>query len=122
MQGFFLVAFPEELFPNNWLESSVPVFFDFRGVSPTDPPDVVREGLWCLLPGRAEGNAVVIAISRPTFVAEASSHPILLPAHEIVSNFAQQVRQQRANKEVAIEARQNYYQRQWMPRRRRARL
>jgi len=94
--GAFLAPHPDKCFPAAWLESTVPVFFDFKEIAAPDSPDATRELLWCLLPGRAAGNAVVIAISRPDFVLEASNHPTLLPAHEIVKNFARQIEGQRA--------------------------
>jgi competence protein CoiA len=99
LKGFFLKAHPEECFPAAWMESSVPVLFDFRGTAPTEPSDVTRELLWCLLPGRAEGYAVVAAISRSDFVQVVSSRANLLPvpAHELVSTVALQIQQQRAN-------------------------
>jgi hypothetical protein len=52
IQGHFLLAFPDECFPAMWLDSSVPVIFDFRGVDEGQPPDEFRDTLWCLLPGR----------------------------------------------------------------------
>lgn len=94
--GVFLLPFPAEwCFPPEWLESSVPVFFDFRGVASTDPQDPEREHLWCVLPGRAEGYAVVLAITYPGFVARSSSRSQLLPAQEIVNAFAEHIREER---------------------------
>jgi hypothetical protein len=62
-----------------WLDSSVPVIFDFRGVDESQPPDAFGDGLWCLLPGRAEGRAVVVGMSREDFVKVAQSRPSCLP-------------------------------------------
>jgi hypothetical protein len=97
--GVFLLYF-EECLPANWLESSVPVFFDFRGVAQTDSPDQNCEPLWCLLPGRAEGNAVLIAITYTGFVERSSSRSQLLPAQQIVSSFREHIRQQRAKDDM----------------------
>ena len=93
-KGCFLLPSPEQCFPVDWVGSSVPVFFDFRGTAQTDLPDGTGEPLWCLLPGRAEGLAVVIEITCTGFVARSSSHSQLLPAQEIVSSFAEELRQQ----------------------------
>jgi hypothetical protein len=87
MQGYFLLAFPDECFPTMWLDSSVPVIFDFRGVDASQSPDVFRDALWCLLPGRAEGSAVVVGMSREEFVKVAQSRSQLLAAQEIVTLF-----------------------------------
>jgi competence protein CoiA len=83
--GYYLLAFPDECFPAMWLDSSVPVIFDFRGVNESQPPDVFRDGLWCLLPGRAEGSAVVVGMSREEFVKVALSRRQLLPVQEILA-------------------------------------
>jgi competence protein CoiA len=90
-QGYFLLAFPDECFPAMWLDSSVPVIFDFRGVDESQPPDVYRDTLWCLLPGRAEGSAVVVGMSREQFVNVAPSRPQLLEVQELLTGFAQYI-------------------------------
>src|SRR5215813_10548235 len=95
VQGYFLLAFPEECFPAMWLDSSVPVIFDFRGVHESRATDVCRDTLWCLLPGRAEGSAVVVGMSREQFVEVAPSRPRLLPVQEIMTVIAQHIRQLR---------------------------
>lgn len=87
LQGHFLLAFPEECFPKKWLDSSVPVIFDFRGTDENHAPDVFRDTLWCLLPGRAEGSAVVVGMSREEFVKVAPSRPQLLPVQETLALF-----------------------------------
>jgi hypothetical protein len=92
----FLVPRPENCLPPDWLASSALVLFDFLSIAPIDPPDVKRKHLWCLFPGRAEGNAVLVALSREDFVAAASNSRQLLPAHEIVVAVGQQIRQQQA--------------------------
>ena len=85
--GYFLVHFPDECFPAAWVESSVEVIFDFQGTPPTDPQDEKRNTLWCLLPGRARRCAVVIGISRQTFITRLLKQPRLMPepAHEFVT-------------------------------------
>ncbi|MDR2907489.1 MAG: hypothetical protein LBU91_05830 [Bacteroidales bacterium] len=92
-QGFYLVNFPDKVFPKNWLESSVSVIFDFQGV--TQEQDI----LWCLLPGRAEGYAVVVAMLRKDFVDITINRSQFLLSgkdpHEIVSLFANAIRQDR---------------------------
>ena len=95
-QGYFVLAFPEECFPTMWLDSSVPVIFDFRGVDEHALPDVWRDGLWCLLPGRAEGHAVVVGMSREQFVAIAPSRPQLLLVQDTMTAFTQYIREMRA--------------------------
>ena len=76
-KGYFLNANPAKCFPAAWIGSPSPVVFDFQGAAPNEPSDVARELLWCLLPDRVEGNAVVIAMSRRDFVTVSSSRPNL---------------------------------------------
>jgi len=86
--GIFLINFPDECFPGAWLESSVEVIFDFQGNSIIDPLDVVRNTLWCLLPGRGNTRyAVVIGISRQDFITTIMKQHRLLqdPAREIIN-------------------------------------
>jgi competence protein CoiA len=87
IKGHFLLAFPDECFPAMWLGSSAPVIFDFRGVNEGQPPDEFRDTLWCLLPGRVAGSAVVVGMSREQFVEVAPSRPQLLPVQEILAFF-----------------------------------
>ena len=99
--GCFLLAFPDECFPAMWLDSSVPVIFYFRGVDESQPSDAFRDGLWCLLPGRAEGSALIVAMSREQFVEVASSRPQLLDVQELLKGFAQYIRELRAANTLA---------------------
>lgn len=97
----FLVHFPEECFPSAWLASSVPVIFDFRGVTTTDPPDEMRELIWWLLPNRAGRNAVAQAMSRTDFVQIVSNHQnILQEAHRIINDFEVRIQKQRVQQEL----------------------
>lgn len=90
-EGVFLVMFPDEYFSATWVHSAKPVFFDFKGILPLDPPDDMRELLWCLLPGRLEGFAVVVAMRRENIVEEATINSDLVEAlqkgHVIAGNF-----------------------------------
>lgn len=95
-QGFFLVHFPEECFPTAWVESSVMVIFDFQGTLPLDPNDGMRNALWCLLPGRTKRCALMVAISRQTFITTTTKQPRLLPdpLNEYLSAYDKRFAQQ----------------------------
>ena len=67
--GYFLSASPEACFPDNWLGSSVPVFFDYQASSK-------RDDLWCLFPRRADGLYVVSCVTQRHFVDFSSAGPI----------------------------------------------
>jgi hypothetical protein len=85
IQGCFLLASPDKCFPTIWLDSSVPVIFDFQGVGEGQPPDEFRDGLWCLLPGRAAGSAWVVGMLREQFVEVAPSRSQLPVVQEILA-------------------------------------
>ncbi len=82
VDGYFRLYFPDECFPESWLESSKPVYFDFQGITPLDQSDEMRASLWCLLPGRVDQCAVVASISRKQFIDFSSNNPHLLPTRD----------------------------------------
>jgi competence protein CoiA len=100
MKGFFLASFSEEFLPSAWLESKVPVIFDFRGFIPSETLDMMRESLWCLLPGRAEGRAVIGRFARASFVSGASDRAQLLRPHEFIESFTRILRRERYRGEL----------------------
>jgi competence protein CoiA len=71
----FVTEFPNEVFPANWLKNSVPIIFDFLGIS-TDIADEIKNTLWCLVP-RVEGKTYVIRIKRETFIKTTLNFPTL---------------------------------------------
>lgn len=80
-QGFFFVEFPDEVFPKNWLESSVPIIFDFLGLS-ADTTDKIRNTLWCLLPQRVANQAIIVGLRREDFVQTTHNRGQLFPKKE----------------------------------------
>lgn len=108
--GFYLVPFPDECFSTTWLESSVPVVFDFLGDTPViSPQDDMRELLWCLLPGRAGRYAVLAHIMRNEFLARTLNHPQLFqePANRIVDILAKLIQQEQAQRAAILLQRAN---------------
>jgi hypothetical protein len=84
-RGIYTVAFPGECFPPNWLDCRAPAFFDFAGAEPVAPDATpVERHLWGLLPGRAEGHGVVVALDRRGLVRAAHERPQILDAAQIV--------------------------------------
>lgn len=70
--GIFLANFPDECFPSNWLGSSVPVIFDFRGTESIDDLKSTRNTLYCLFPVQmGRESAVVAEIPRNAFINSA---------------------------------------------------
>ncbi|RUW44740.1 MULTISPECIES: competence protein CoiA family protein [unclassified Mesorhizobium] len=117
MNGVFTVADPKNCFPSGWLSCGVPVFFDFEHtVTSTDTSTAKTELLWCLLPGRAEGCAVVVAVSPVTFVKAALKWTWIIPVRAVMQTVAATLRRER---EIAErEARSSIYDRPQYRRRR----
>lgn len=80
----FLTQDPAASFPRQWLECEAPVFLDFGGADcRVDAP------LWCLLPGRAEGHALVVAVSRSNFLALALTEVCIFDHAAILQTAAE---------------------------------
>ena len=84
----FLTQNPAASFPRQWLECKSPVFLDFGGANcQVDAP------LWCLLPGRAEGRALVVAVSRSNFLGLALTQPLIFDHGEVLRTVAEGLRE-----------------------------
>jgi hypothetical protein len=60
---FAYTSNPERVFPKNWLNSDVPVFFDFCAHN-------IDHNLFCLMPGRVDGKAAIYITSKTKFLAQ----------------------------------------------------
>ncbi|MDP1727998.1 MAG: competence protein CoiA family protein [Bacteroidota bacterium] len=67
-QGVYLVDFPDEIFPANWIQSSVPVIFDFKGLETIDDINDARHYLYCLFNKRVGRYAILAEIPRKAFI------------------------------------------------------
>jgi ssDNA-binding Zn-finger/Zn-ribbon topoisomerase 1 len=76
-QGIFLVHFPEECFPANWIGSPVPVIFDFKNCTEIPDPENWRNQLYYLFPNSTSGNAAVAIISRESLINDIISGKFL---------------------------------------------
>ncbi|RWB83402.1 competence protein CoiA family protein [Mesorhizobium sp.] len=123
-QGIYTTPVPHECFPRDWLDSAVPVFFDFAGTDPIGPrTGVERRMLWGLMPGRADGHAVIVALDRQRLVLAARTRPQIIAAHKIVGTLDGRFRA--AGVQAMIEARRYSSVPAWRrrrPRRRTARF
>ncbi|AOM79491.1 competence protein CoiA [Pedobacter steynii] len=66
--GIFNVYDPEKCFPSAWLNSSVPVLFDFLGNESITNPLDFRSPLYCLFPIRVGRRGTLARIPRRAFV------------------------------------------------------
>ncbi|CDZ68057.1 Competence protein-like protein [Neorhizobium galegae bv. orientalis] len=110
--GYFMTHWPCEHFPKPWSECSKPVFFDFGGHD--DDPDMMtklgaRGSLWCLMPGRVDGNAVVAKVSRTQIVEAAHQLATAFPPHAILEEIAQHIMNRReAEQRAELERSRRY--------------
>jgi len=101
-QGVFRLDYPEECFPQAWVERSVPVIFDFLNAATTD---IIPENkpLYCLLPKRLGRYAIVAYLSRDGFVQAIEQGHWLTWVNTLVQNI-QQVNQELVTKQQAQSA------------------
>lgn len=85
----FQVDLIDWCFPTAWLESSVPVIFDFRGDGTMDDPEGLRNTLYCLFPqiGR---YARVVEISRTAFINTTTNGEWALRVQEFINDYREQ--------------------------------
>lgn len=62
-RGYFIVDYPEECFPTNWINSSVPILFDYKGIENVNYASDWRYPLYCLFP-KSNNTTVVAILSR----------------------------------------------------------
>jgi len=67
-QGHYLVNFPDECFPSNWLGSSMPVIFDFSGHETINDPKDTRSALYYLYPKKEGTKSLLARISRQSLI------------------------------------------------------
>lgn len=86
----FNVEFPDKVFPSNWLESSVPVIFDFLGLA-TGETDEIKNSLWCLLP-KQKDKTFVVKIKREYFIKVTLNYPSLFQSRSKPNKPKQQLK------------------------------
>jgi competence protein CoiA len=82
---FFFVDFPDECFPKTWIESAVPVIFDFKETGSSDDPEDLRNYLYCLYPKMRSGSAILEMIDRASFIKMALSGDWLARVHNLMN-------------------------------------
>jgi competence protein CoiA len=89
--GIYFVESSEKCFPSTWLESSVPVIFDFKGTEVVDLKDL-RNNLYCLFPIRRieRREAILVTISREDFIKSSTNGEWSLWVRNFMGNGHQQ--------------------------------
>lgn len=99
--GIFEVGFPEYCFPSAWLESSVPVVFDFLGDGSLDDSDGLRNTLYCLFP-QVGRRARVTEISRKAFINATTNGEWTTRVQEFINNFRKEDEIRRKEQEQTV--------------------
>lgn len=122
MNGLYITAEAGEAFPPGWLACAAPVFFDFSGPSGyAQATRATDDALWCLLPGRALGRAVVLCVSKTAFVRTAIEKAEFFPARQIIQVVERRLLE-RHRQERAAQLHSIYLPTGWRPQRRRRRF
>lgn len=93
-KGIYQVDYPEEYFPSNWLESSVPVIFDFQGNEMLTDINDMRHDMYCIFPIRIGGNAIIAEIPRSAFINTVLTGEWLSRSNQFLKDL-HQVKQER---------------------------
>jgi len=67
-RGLFKVNYPEDCFPNSWLESTVPIVFDFQQLGSIANVNDKGRYLYCLFPIRVGHSAAVAEVPYQAFI------------------------------------------------------
>jgi len=66
-EGIYKIRFFEDYFPKSWIDSKVPVIFDFKGNGLIDSNDI-RNYLYCLVPTKSCRNAKLAKFTKMAFL------------------------------------------------------
>ena len=96
-KGVYFVDYPDEKFPENWLHSSVPVIFDFKGLETIDDINDNRQYLYCLFPERVGRYAIIAEISRKAFLKTTNDGNWSLRVQKFIDDVIRPKQEQQKN-------------------------
>lgn len=109
IKGLYYTQAPNEVFPNAWLNSSVPVVFDFLGLEDECNADKQKIPLYCLLNRKVDDLTIFITISRPKFIHYTTEGGLLNKLALKKSEFVQNYLAERLKKEKEYYKRFKFY-------------
>lgn len=68
VNGLYYTSSPQNVFPSIWLNSNVPVIFDFLGLENESTAEKQKIPLYCLLHRKVDDLTIFITISRQKFI------------------------------------------------------
>ncbi len=74
--GVLHILFADEIFPKNWLNSKVPVIFDFKGAETSSSQEKeLSEILWALYPSKIDNQSIVFSFNREPLIQMLTHNP-----------------------------------------------
>lgn len=101
--GLFITTFPDECFPSSWLNSQVPVLFDFKNVGPDGDFQDEAHCLYCLYPNAGGLDSLVAVLTKDSFI-ELCRRGELIPFLKV---FVDELNQRRQALQVYNQRQQN---------------
>lgn len=86
-RGLFLVDHADEVFSLNWLNSSVPVVFDFKGIVELNDKTDLRHNLYCLFQVRLNRYSLLAEIPREAFIKTTINGDWITRSHNLIESF-----------------------------------
>ena len=113
MRGFYYCMFPDLFFPKSWLESSVPVVFDFLGLKEVaELNDPIRMTLYYLYPQPGEMGALFAAIPRSKFTELTTSGKLLGVMNKRLNHFKLKESERKKQREEESKRQQEKFRQQ----------
>lgn len=99
-KGIFLVDYGDEVFPANWLNSSVPVIFDFKGLEDLSDRTDIRHNLYCLFQVRLSGYSILAEIHREAFIKTTINGEWIKRCQSFIEYLKPEIRQPIKNQNI----------------------
>lgn len=98
-KGIFCIHSANKIFPKEWLNSAVPVIFDFMGIEHLTNNQDLRNYLYCFIPQKLNNESIVIFCSREQFIQTCKDDNITTYFKNLTENIikTQQLLQKHAN-------------------------
>jgi competence CoiA-like predicted nuclease len=94
--SLFYVYFVEETFNKNWIESKIPIVFDFLGLENENETVDYKKFLYCLFPIRLGTTAIVAEISRSAFIKSIHTGEWLTKTENFIKEIIQIIKEKEA--------------------------
>lgn len=88
-KDIFRIDYPEEYFPASWLDSTVPVIFDFQGNGLISDNIDMRCFLYCIFPVRIGSSIIMAQLSRKGFVESIINNKWQVRANQFINDIRQ---------------------------------